>query len=766
MRGSTSEIRVNTSFGFHNDTFRTANPLPPKPWINYLGNRRLKAFISQNAGGLLWHHEPHSRRISRYHYTAPPGDRPGFYIYIRDREDGSVWNPHFAPSCAPLDSFICEHRPGRTGFAAERNGIAAAVDYGIPPDHDAMLWRARLTNTSKLVRRIQVVSYLEFGLLEFLREALGWCYLQSHFSLGYDKALEAIRYDYHVFEAPFTPRMLFAGSHPADRYEISRDAFIGRTGTLAAPEALSSGRELSNSELPTGGHGAGVIAYDLELAPGETLERTFFFALGETSEAVAGMADYFRKTRSVEKEFAAIDAFWKDRLGRFSVSGLDEIPTAFINIWNPYNALVAAEQCRIISTDHMGTDGYRYRDTSQDALSIASLDPDYSKSLLLSVLETQATDGSGVFNFFPGTNRPPGLAPLRSDNGVWPVWTAQALIAENGDLSLLDIEVSFRDGPKVPVWDHLRRGLEWIAARRGPHGLPFLQHADWNDGLALFGDEKAESVMLGLQFAAACRDMAEMAALREDQEMTEWADALRSELAATLNSDAVWDGAWYRRLLLSNGKTVGSAKNSQGRIFLEPQVWSVLSGVGDFENRGRIAMDSVAEHLSTEAGLMILAPAFRGFPEPEDPPKGSSAGSNENGAVFCHANTWAIIAEAMLGRADRAWKYYSQLLPPNVISRFGEELYQREPYVYVSSIAGADSPFHGRAGISWLTGTASWMYIAVTQYLLGIRPTVQGLIVNPCLPKTFGKITVNRFYRGQALRIEIDPASGTHTYLS
>lgn len=738
-------------------------PLTPRPWINYLGNRRLKAFISQNAGGLLWHHEPYSQRLSRYHYTAAPGDRPGFYLYLRDGRDGRVWNPHFAPSCQPLDHFECQHRPGRTRFEASLGGLMATVDYGIPPHDDVMLWQLRIENRNPEAVTVEVASYMEFGLLEFMREAIGWCYLQSHFSLDFDAKQQAIRYDYHVFEAPFTPCMLFASTEPVQGYDASREAFIGRTGTLALPEALQPNHWLTNSTLPGGGHGCGTLGHRITLQPGETAGRNYLFALGERWDEAESLLDRYRKTNAFPSAFAAIDDFWKERLSRFQVEGLNGNANHFANTWNPYNALVALEHCRIISTDHMGTDGHRYRDTTQDALAVAHFDPEYARTWQLAVLAQQARDGSGVFSFFPGTPRQPGLAPHRSDNTVWPVWTVQALIAETGDWSLLDTVVPFGDGGEATVYEHLCLGLRWIANHCGPHGLPMMAHADWNDGLALFGDEKAESVMLGMQLVAACRDLATMARHRQDKATQTWCNQQVDILSTILNSDLVWDGHWYRRLILSDGRPVGSHLNSQGRIFLEPQVWSVMSGVGDHDNRGRKAMDAVAEQLATDAGLMILAPAFRGFPEPDDPPRGSSPGSNENGAVFCHANTWAIIAEAMLGRPDKAWSYYERLLPTRLIARYGAEHYQREPYAYVSSIAGADSPLHGRGGISWLTGTASWMYIALTQYLLGLRPTPEGLRIYPCLRSEDPPVTVIRTFRGKKHTLVMEPGKSKLT---
>lgn len=737
---------------FHFDDTRRecviTEPVTPRPWINYLGNRRLNAFISQNAGGLLWLHEPFSRRLSRYHYVAPPGDRPGFYVYLRDRRTGAVWNPHFAPTCTPLTGFECRHAPGLTSFRATHDGVQAEVTYGMPPDDDVMLWQVRLTNAGSAPVALECVSYLEFGLLEFLREAIGWCYLKNHFGLVFDPATDSIRYDYHVFEAPATPAMRFGCTVPVTRWDCSRDAFIGRTGSLESPAALKPGQDLTNSDIPSGGHACAALAVDIVLAPGESREFAYVFTVADTWPQADALAARYRSTAAAAAGIAAIRATWNGRFDTFQAATGDAAADRFINTWNPYNSFVTLEQCRIISTDHMGTDGLRYRDTSQDALAVAHLEPEYATSQMRRVFAQQTRDGGGCFAFFPNTRQPTTDTPHRCDNPVWPVFTVRALLAETGNADFLGEVIPYRDGGEASVLEHLHNGLRHIYARRGPHGLPTLFDCDWNDSLAMFADPKAETVMLGLQFVQACAEFAELAARVGQDSAAAWARQAAAEMTAALDSDNAWDGAWYRRLLLSSGKTVGSAANRQGRIYLDEQPWAVTSGVGRAKGRGAQAMQSVRELLNSECGLAIIAPPYRGFPEPEDPPLGSNPGSGENGGVFCHANTWAIIAECMLGHGDTAWEYYTKLLPENVIARFGAAHYEREPYVYVSSLVGPGTPAFGRAGISWLTGTASWMYIAVTQYIIGVRPTFEGLRLEPCLPRTLRDVHVRRRFRG------------------
>lgn len=753
------------SYGYFDDpqrAFVVTDPALPRPWTNYLTNRRLSAFISHQAGGMLWHVEPLTRRISRYHYIPAPPDRPGFYVYVKDRTHDTLWNPHFAPTCTPLERFACRHEPGITSFQGEKDGVRVGVAYAIPPHDDVMLWLVTVENAGVRPVDLQLTSYLEFGLLEFMREMF-WCYLKAHIGFRYDPASRAIRYDYHAFQAPFTPRMAFGCTEEISGFECSRDTFVGRTGSLERPAGLTTGL-LTNSELPNGGHGSGVLAVDVELCPGERREFAYRFAVADTWDGVDALLASYADAESVARGVQATRDFWGTRLEALQVESGDAPVDRFINTWTPYNNLLTLQLARIISTDHMGLDGLRYRDTTQDAHGVANIDPDFCSERMRQVFSVQRSDGAGCFSFYPDTPKAIGEEPDRSDNTVWQVYTVNNLVAETGNLAFLDEVLPYRDGGEDTVYRHILNGLQFIARRLGAHGLPMLFHADWNDGLALFGDEKAESVMLGMQMVYSCREFAALASRLGRDDDAVWSTKVADDMAAVLNSDVVWDGQWYNRLLLSNGKVLGSAANRQGRIFLNPQSWSVISGIGALDHRGAQAMDAVKRMLDTGIGVALLTPPFTGIPEPEDPPLGSSPGTNENGAIFSHANTWAIIAECLLGRADNAYKYYRQLLPEEVISHVGLERYGREPYVYVSSVVGPASERFGEGGISWLTGTASWMYIAATHYLLGLRPTLDGLHLQPCLPAGLPRLNMRRRFRGRQYDITVENESrGTTT---
>ena len=722
------------------------DPLTPSPWINYLGNTRLSAFISQQAGGLAWHIEPQQRRLTRYHWLPAPQDRPGFYVYVRDNATGALWNPHFAPTCQPLEAYECRHGLGYTRIRGRRDGVEVSVRFFVPPEQDVLIWDVGVTNVGTAARDLTLCSYVEFGVLEFMREMF-WCYLKNHIGFTFEPAQNWIQYHYHVFEAPFTPAVFLACTRPVDGFECSRDAFCGRGGSLERP-ALA----LAGSQIPGGGHGCGALGVNLALAPGQ-VER-FAYVLGVAPDWAQAA---HLKNVDVDAAFGALQAYWRRKTDVLQVASCDPHLDRSVNTWNPLNCQVALERTRDLSTDHIGVDGMRFRDTMQDALAVATLDPGFARERIRLVLASQACDGAGNFSFYPFAPKlKVNPEPIRCDNTVWPIMTVANLVNETGDLAFFDERIAYRDGGEASVYEHIRRGLDYIWQRRGPHGLPTLFHADWNDGLAVFRDEKAESVMLGMQLVYAARLFHEFAGRLGQAADAAWCERVMAELTGILNSDAVWDGEWYRRLLLSDGTAVGTRARPQGQIYLEPQVWAVISGVGEHGGRGRQAMDAAWARLDTARGFCICAPPYTGIPTPDDPLIGNAPGTGENGSIFCHANTWAILAECLLGRSDRAYAAYRRILPSVAAEAVGQEHWGREPYAFNSTVIGPAQPADfGRGGISWLTGTASCMYIAATQYLLGVLPQWDGLCVRPALPLECGELHVRRLFRGRTFNIAV-----------
>lgn len=727
-------------------------PRTPAPWVNYIGNGRLTAFISQQAGGLVFYKEPQTRRITRYHWLPVPSDRPGFYIYIRDHQTGCVWNPHFAPTCTPLDHFETRHGLGYTTACGGKDGINASVRYFIPPDVDVMLWDVCVRNETDKPREITLCSYTEFGLLEFIRE-VSWCYLKNQIAFTYSTEFNWIAYDYHCFEAPFKPAIYFSCNRRADAFECSRNDFCGVGGSLEHPESLAQ-RGFVHSQLPGGGHGCGTLAHALNLAPGEDVRLVFSLGVADDWAAAAEQRNGVSSEAGADAAWRGLRAAWNRKTGVFQVVAGDPHFDRCVNVWNPLNCQITLERTRDLSTDHMGIDGQRYRDSMQDALAMANLDPDFARERIRMVLATQGKDGSGCFSFYPFAAKPTyGFEPDRSDNTVWPIMTLTNLVHETGDWSVFDEIVPFRDGGEASIYQHILLGLRYIWKRRGPNGLPKMFGADWNDGLAVFMDRDAESVMLGMQMVYACRQFKAVAERVGCMEDAAWCVQVIEELDGILNSEVVWDGEWYCRLILSNRVKPGSRSRPQGRIYLEPQAWAVMAGVARGK-RALLCMDAARRWLNTRRGLMIHTPPYTGIPNPDDPLTSNVPGTGENGSIFCHANTWAIIAECILGRGDHAYEYYRKILSSVAAEEEGHDHWGREPYAFVSSVTGpARGDDFGMAGISWLTGTASWMYIAATQAILGIKPVADGLKIDPCLPGDWTAVELTRRFRGKEYKV-------------
>lgn len=745
-----------TNYGHFDDRtgeYVITDPLTPAPWINYLGNRRLHAFVSQQAGGLCWHKEPQTRRITRYQWLATPPDRPGFYLYVRDRKTSAVWNPHFAPTCTAIESYECRHAPGMTTFSGTRDGVRVAMRLFIPPGQDVLLWDVRVENLMAERRRLTLASFVEFGLLDAARE-LWWCYLKNQIAFRYEEQERWIRYDYRVFQAPYAPAIFLSCTEPISGFECSRDAFCGKGGSLERPHALV-GEGWTFSQLPGGGHGVGVLGVEMDLPARGNRRLGYVMGVAPDWKQAGELRAAFSDIAAFDRAQDELQDFWSARTSRIHVQSGDRHFDRMVNSWNPVNCEAALNLARSISTDHMGTDGLRFRDTMQDALAMTLLDPARAAEVIKLVLSFQGRDGSGVFAFWPDSpDHRFTLQPLRCDNTVWPVLTVDSLIRETGDSGFLNERVSFRDGGEETVFDHLLLGLRYIDERRGPHGLPLLFHADWNDSLAVFHDERAESVMLGMQMIHAANLLAEWAQKIGKHQESEWCRTAAARYHAAVNADGAWDGQWYARLLLSNGKRIGSGTRAQGCIYLEPQAWAVISGAGDYDQRGRLAMDKAREHLNTARGLMICSPPYTGIPEPGDRLIGNAPGAGENGGIFCHANTWAIMAECLLDRADRAYEYYRKMLPSVASEELGQDQWGREPYVLNSTVTGpAQGAAFGRGGISWLTGTASWMYWVAVRYMLGFQSDGQELLVRPCLPASWPSVVMERTFRGENYRV-------------
>lgn len=729
------------------------NPVTPAPWINYLTGGGLWAFLSQTAGGLAFYREPAEGRLTRYRFNGPPLDSPGFYTYVQDGKH--LWNPGLRPTGTALDSYRCRHGMGYTILEAEKRQLAATVTYVIPPEDPVLLWKVRLENRSDQPKPVKLSTYVEFSLHTFSKDDLAYLVCGNQWRLTFDPKLNAVKIDYFAFESPFAGQSYFAANRPVDAFEIDRERFLGPGRTEANPLGLERG--LQNSEVPDGGRfTCGVLQHALTLAPGESTDVVYRYAVSEDFRKSARLLRKYHRPESVDRAVEQSQTRWDRALGAAQMRTPSPEMNAMMNTWFPYGARVTFYLGRSISTRHTGGGGaLRYRDSMQDAMPAAVYFPADARKRLLDILHTMYRDGHCVTSANPETLRPmPGDDRfIRSDAAVWGVMAVYSYLAETGDFGFLQEAVPYLDGGEDTVFDHLLQSLRFISRHMGKHGLPDLFAVDWNDFLQIFtvSYSGCQSVMVAQQFIYAARLLGEIAAKVGREGECEFLRRTSERLRRVLESEVCWDGEWYRRVLGDN-VVMGSKTSGDAQIFLNTQSWAVLCGALDPE-RTRQAMDAAYERLNTPYGIRLFAPPFRTMPGGGRVPA-NTPGAGENGGIFLHANTWAVMAEAALGRGDRAWEYFSQILPP-VLSGRDPERYLNEPYAFSSWVYGPDHERYGGGQLSWLTGGAAWMTVVGWEYLLGLRPRLEGLEVNPCLPHDWPGYSARRVWRGTVYEIEV-----------
>lgn len=710
----------------------------PTPWMNYLSNGTFHTMISQAGGGVAFYKSPQIWRINHYRFFHLPTDRSGFYTYIKDGED--IWCPTSEPCRSKPDKWRSTHGMGYTRFEAEKNGINAVSTYFVGKYENALIWNIKLTADAD--KTITLFPYVELGMMEFMRELQWQCY-NKHQLACYNSG-DVLIYKYGVEDQPKpdeTPLVYFAADIPAAAFDCDRDEFIGAYRSEENPQNVEKGG-CTNSTM-YGGDPCFALQLDIALKAGEQKEINIFLGTAMTPEEIQNSVAHCRMAGFADQSFRALQEQWNDYLSKFQCELPDKDAQTMINIWNPYQAERNFQFSRNISYYATGTfRGVGVRDTAQDILAMVPFDLRRAKDKLNLLFTQQYQDGHCNHYCFPTEGWEP-VTRIHSDNHLWLVMACYHIVMEEGSLDYLEERVDFYDGGSATVWEHIKKSIDFCLANLGAHGFPLMLCSDWNDMLyKVCREGKGESIWTGMQFGTVLRMIAQIAE-RKGEDAQRYLDIYEQQ--KQLVNQQAWDGAWYRRCITDDGRWIGSKSEPQAKIWLNTQSWSVISGMGD---NGKIAMDSVKELLNTELGIKKIHPAMQDYPSKEDPLTYYNKGCGENGSVFCHANTWAIIAECMLGRAENAYEYYHQLLPMVAQQKAGEWRYKAEPYVYASNIFGPESDKFGLANVSWLTGTAAWMYVAATQYMLGVRPTWDGLEIAPCLADELLPAKVTRVFRG------------------
>lgn len=772
-------------YGYFDDARREyviTRPDTPLPWLNYLGSENFFGIISNTAGGYSFYRDARLRRLTRYRYNNVPMDDGGRYLYLRDQDGGEVWSPTWKPVRRKLHSYVCRHGLGYTTITSLYGGIEATTRYFVPLGENLESWQIKLTNRRDTPAHLSVFSLVEFNLWDAYDDMTNF---QRNYSIGEVEVEDGVIYHKTEYRERRDHFAYFACSEPLAGFDTSRDAFLGAYRGFDYPFVVERGEScntIAHGWAPIGSH-----HIRLTLQPGEA--RTINFVLGYhenprdqkfdppqsqtiNKRTVKPLISRYLQTDTVETAFAALRAYWDELLGVFQTETPDEHTNRMVNIWNAYQCMVTFNMSRSASGYESGVGrGMGFRDSNQDLLGFVHMIPARARERILDIAATQLPDGGAYHQYQPLTKRGNDAVGSKfNDDPLWLVQGVAAYLKETGDWALLDEPVPFDNqaGTEQPLYEHLRRSVQYTLDRLGPHGLPLIGRADWNDCLNLntFSEEPgesfqtttnkdgktAESVFIAGLFVLVARELAAIAGQRGDPaEAQRWLNEA-AQMDATTRAHG-WDGAWFRRAYDFYGNMIGSSVCEEGQIFIEPQGMCIMAGMGLEDGRARLALDSVRERLATPHGIILQQPAYSRYYVHLGEISSYPPGYKENAGIFCHTNPWVMIAEAIVGNGDDAFDYYTRINPSarEAIS----EIHRCEPYVYAQMIAGRDAATHGEAKNSWLSGTAAWNYVAITQWILGIRPAYDGLEIAPVIPAAWPEFKVSRRFRGTRYDITV-----------
>ena len=774
------ERNLNMQYGHfddHHQEYVITDPRTPLPWINYLGSHDFFRLISNTAGGYCFCRDARLLRLTRYRYNNTPADSNGHYYYIKDGD--TVWNPGWQPTQTQLDSYCCRHGLGYTIIEGSKNGLSATQEVFVPLQDRCELTRITLTNNTDQTKDIDLFSFVEFCLWDAMDDSSNF---QRNYSIGEVEVLGSEIYHKTEYRERRRHYAVFSVNTPLAGFDTDREAFTGAYRGPASPAAVLEGQ--SRSSIAHGWAPIGSHHLKITLAPGESASRIFVLAYCENPKdqkfeapgvinkapAKAVLARY-RTDEQFDAAFEALRRYWEELLSVYHIESGDDKLNRLVNTWNQYQCMVTFNMSRSASYYESGMGrGMGFRDSCQDLLGFVHLIPARARERILDIASTQFPDGSAYHQYQPLTKR--GNLGVGSGFNDDPLWLN---LRETGDVSILDEICPFDNDENnaAPLMEHLRRSIRYTREHLGPHGLPLIGRADWNDCLNLncFSEEPgesfqitgpndgpvAESVFIAGMFVKYSREYAQICRLIGLSEEAEHAEA-DADAMTDVVLDAGWDGAWFVRAYDAFSHPVGSHTCEEGQIFIEPQGMCVMAGIGVESGQAQQALDSVAERLETDYGIVLLQPAYTSYHPELGEITSYPPGYKENAGIFCHNNPWIVCAETMLGHGTRAFDLFRRTCP--IYLEEISEIHRTEPYVYCQMIAGRDAPTTGEGKNSWLTGTAAWTFTAMSQHILGIRPTLDGLQIDPCIPADWKGFTCLRKFRGSTYNITVKNPDG------
>jgi cellobiose phosphorylase len=773
-------------FGYFDDLHREyviTQPDTPLPWINYLGCEAYFGIISNTAGGYSFYRDARLRRITRYRYNNVPMDFGGRYIYLRDDESKEFWSPSWQPTRTALKDYTCRHGMGYTVIGSTYGGIEAHTRYFVPLGENLEIWQLTVTNKRAAKASISAFSSIEFCLWDAQDDGTNF---QRNFNTGQVEVEDGVIYHKTEYRERRNHFAYFACSERPASFETQRDAFLGAYNGWDQPAAVKAG-QLTNS-VAHGWQPIGAHQVKLELAPGETRQIVFVLGYHENpvdqkfdppesqtlnKKTVKPVIAKYLDPKQADAAFDKLREYWQSVLGIFQVNTPDIHTNRMVNIWNAYQCMATFNMSRSASFYESGIGrGLGFRDSNQDLLGFVHMAPARARERILDLAATQMESGGAYHQYQPLTKR--GNNDIGSgfnDDPHWLIVGVSAYLKETGDWSILDEPVQYdnQPGSEQPLYEHLQRSFNYTLSRLGPHGLPLIGRADWNDCLNLncFSDtpgqsfqtttnkegKVAESIFIAGLFVFAGR---ELAAIASHRNLKAEADQYLAEAAKMekVTLDAGWDGEWFLRAYNDFGGKIGSKECEEGKIFIESNGFCTLAGIGLEDGKAASALAAVNQHLATKHGIVVQQPAYTHYYLEMGEISSYPPGYKENAGVFCHVNPWVMIGETRLGHGDLAFDYYSRINPSarEPIS----DLHRCEPYVYAQMIAGKDAPSFGEAKNSWLTGTAAWNYYAIVQWILGVRTSLDGLEIAPVIPQSWPGFTATRIFRGVTYKIAIE----------
>ena len=766
-------------FDDQNREYVITNPQTPWPWINYLGNDEFFSLISNTAGGYSFYKDAKFRRLTRYRYNNVPMDSGGRYFYIKDEE--TIWSPGWKPCKTPLDSYECRHGMNYTSIQGEKNGVSAKTLFFVPLKTWAEIQKLTLTNYTDKVKTLTIFSFVEWALYNAAADMENF---QRNFSTGEVEIEGSVIYHKTEYKERRNHYAYYAVNTPIKGFDTDRETFFGLYNGFGEPQVVTEGNPTN-----TVAHGWSPIAshcIEVELQPGESKDFVFVLGYVENAEDEKWESkNIINKTKAkatiarfdtaikVDAAFEELRTYWTDLLSTYNVNSGDEKLDRMVNIWNQYQCMITFCFSRSASFFESGIGrGMGFRDSNQDLIGFVHQIPERARERIIDIASTQLPDGGCYHQYQPLTKRGNNdIGGGFNDDPVWLILGTISYIKETGDFTILDEMVPFDNNSQIAktLFDHLTLSFDHVVNNLGPHGLPLIGRADWNDCLNLncFSNDpnesfqttenlsegsKAESLMIAGLFVVYGHDYVSLCIKLGK---TDEAERARLHIDAMINAvkNHGWDGEWFIRAYDYYGNKIGSKENKEGKIFIESNGWCTMAGIGMEEGLCKKALDSVKEHLDCEHGIVLNNPAFTRYYIEYGEISTYPPGYKENAGIFCHNNPWIMIGETMIGRGDQAWDYYKKICPAYLEEV--SDLHKTEPYVYSQMIAGKDAFKPGEAKNSWLTGTASWNFYTISQFILGIQPEYDGLRINPCIPKNWDGFEITRKFRGVTYKIKV-----------